>query len=152
MKAFEIDGIFDPVSRTNFCQIDQHHGTVLARFSAHAIGEVQVAVNPPDGRSLMPLFDDLVQMLRGGLECLPPPSHGGEVAASGRLSRSLQQRFPVFVLEITIHGMHRGRRLKSSRGEGDSCEMIIVPMGAERPERKVFDDDPTQVVVLKCVA
>ena len=91
-------------------------------------------------------------MLRSGLQGLPPPSHGGEVSASGRFSRSLEQPFPIFVLEITIHGMHRRRRLKLGRGEGDSFEMIIVPMGTERTERKMFDDHPTQVVVLKRVA
>ena len=56
------------------------------------------------------------------------------------------------MLEITIHGMHRRRRLKLGRGEGDSFAMIIVPMGTERTERKMFDDHPTQVVVLKRVA
>lgn len=114
MKAFEVDGVFDPVSGANFRQVDQHHRSGVACLAAHAVGEMKVAVNPTDGGPTTPSLDELVKVLRGSLECLPPPGDRHQVTTSGHLSGSLEQRLPVFVLEGTIYGMYRRRSLESA--------------------------------------
>ena len=148
----QIHSVFNPVACVNLRKIDQANRAGVKRNTAHAVGQMQIAMKPMLHIAGVPLSKHARQAMAERLDRCAPSLIVTDVIGSDVVGGLMKQLRPILLPRFRVDGERLGGGVKARGGLNESRNVVIVPVQALGSVGKLLDHDPRQVVAAQGLA